>query len=141
MAKNKSKIEFLFSQPSYWIEEINGILYNAIIDYMEEKNMNNTDLAKHLGISNGRVSQILNDGEINYGIKKIIEISLKIGKIPKFELKDKNELISRILDCETKTIHFDYSESISRNLDVKQTRIIPLKKDIEIPFLENQYSN
>ena len=82
MAKNKSKIEFLFSQPSYWIEEINGILYNAIIDYMEEKNMNNTDLAKHLGISNGRVSQILNDGEINYGIKKIIEISLKIGKIP-----------------------------------------------------------
>ncbi len=85
-----TNLEKILDQPSYWVEAINGSLYNAILDYMETNNLNRTQLATILGISKGRVSQILNEGNINFSIEKIIEISLKIGKYPVFELEDKS---------------------------------------------------
>jgi predicted XRE-type DNA-binding protein len=81
--------EKILNQPSYWIEGINGHLYDAIINYMEENGLNRTKLAEHLGISKGRVSQILNDGEINFSIEKIIEIALKVDMFPVFEFVNK----------------------------------------------------
>ena len=62
---------------------------------METHNMKRKDLAKHLGISKGRVSQIINDGEINFRLEKIIEISLKLGMVPHFNLEDKNEFLAK----------------------------------------------
>lgn len=85
----------IISSPAYWVEYINGVLYDAIMDYMEAHNMKQKDLAKHLGISKGRVSQIINDGDINFKIEKIIEISLKLGMIPQFALEDKNEFLEK----------------------------------------------
>ncbi len=85
----------IISSPAYWVEHINGVLYDAIMDYMETHKMKRKDLAKHLGISKGRVSQIINDGEINFRIEKIIEISLKLGMIPQFALEDKNEFLEK----------------------------------------------
>lgn len=84
----KNNLEKILNQPSYWIEGINGVLYNAIIEFMEKNNFNRTQLAQNLGISKGRVSQILNDGEINFSIEKIVEISIKVGKYPVFELEE-----------------------------------------------------
>lgn len=74
--------EKIISQPSYWVEKINGELYDSIMNYMEAHNMKQKDLAKHLGISTGRMSQIINEGDINFSLEKIIQIALKIGKIP-----------------------------------------------------------
>lgn len=88
------KREKILNQPSYWVEGINSCLYNAIIEYMEENEINRTELAALLGISKGRVSQILNDGEINFSIEKIVQIALKINKVPIFELKDKSSFLS-----------------------------------------------
>lgn len=85
----------IISQPGYWVEQINGILYDAIMDYMETHNMKRKDLAKHLGISKGRVSQIINDGEINFRLEKIIEISLKLGMVPHFSLEEKAEFLAK----------------------------------------------
>ncbi|MCZ2845351.1 MAG: helix-turn-helix transcriptional regulator [Candidatus Bathyarchaeota archaeon] len=85
----------IISQPGYWVEQINSVLYDAIIDFMETHNMKRKDLAKHLGISKGRVSQIINDGEINFRLEKIIEISLKLGMVPHFELENKNEFLEK----------------------------------------------
>lgn len=85
----------IISHPGYWVEQINGVLYDAIMEYMETHNMKQKDLAKHLGISKGRVSQIINDGEINFRIEKIIEISLKLGMVPHFELESKNEFLEK----------------------------------------------
>lgn len=85
----------IISQPGYWVEQINGVLYDAIIDFMETHSMKRKDLAKHLGISKGRVSQIINDGEINFRLEKIIEISLKLGMVPHFELENKNDFLEK----------------------------------------------
>ncbi|MDH5379981.1 MAG: helix-turn-helix domain-containing protein [Cyclobacteriaceae bacterium] len=79
--KNKIK-----NQPSYWVEHINGLLYNALVVFMEKYKMKQKDLAVHLGISPGRVSQILNGGNINFSIEKFVEISLKLDCYPDFRL-------------------------------------------------------
>ncbi|WP_367913091.1 helix-turn-helix domain-containing protein [Leadbetterella sp. DM7] len=91
MRTSNDRIERILREPGYWIEGVNGMMYNSILDYMEKKHQNRTQLAAHLGISKGRVSQILNDGQINFSIEKLIEIALKIGKYPVFELKDAEE--------------------------------------------------
>lgn len=83
----------VFEHSAYWVEGINIALYDAIVDFMEKHNMNRTELAEHLDISRGRVSQILNDGEINFSIEKLVEIALKINKIPKLEFLDKDEVL------------------------------------------------
>jgi len=102
--RSRDKIrEKIINQPSYWVEGINSVLYNAILEYMEENNINRTELATHLGISKGRVSQILNDGEINFSIEKIVEIALRVNKFPFFELKDKKTYLSDLDSIKHKT--------------------------------------
>ncbi len=78
----------MLKRPGYWVEEMNGQLYSAIVSYMGEKGLNQSELAKHLNISKGRVSQILNNGGINYSMEKLVEIAIKVGKFPRFELHD-----------------------------------------------------
>lgn len=108
--KTTNKIhEKILNQPSYWVEGVNGSLYDAIINYMEANDLNRTKLAAHLGLSKGRISQILNDGEINFSIEKIIEIALKVGKYPIFEFQDKQAYLQKELKrSNTKTISLDF---------------------------------
>lgn len=87
--------EKIISQPSYWVEQINGELYDSIMSYMEVHNMKRKDLAKYLGISKGRMSQIINDGDINFSLEKIIQIALKIGKIPSFRFENKEGFLEQ----------------------------------------------
>jgi transcriptional regulator with XRE-family HTH domain len=93
METNKN-IQNILNQSSYWVEAINGSLFHAIIQYMETNNLKRKDLAALLEISPGRVSQILNSGDINFSLEKIIEIALKINKFPAFEFIDKKEFTS-----------------------------------------------
>lgn len=124
----KNNLEKILNQPSYWIEGINGVLYNAIIEFMEKNNFNRTQLAQNLGISKGRVSQILNDGEINFSIEKIVEISIKVGKYPVFELEDSNVYLKKLNDTKQfKSIRISNFNDYSTNLfeigvDTKKTR-------------------
>ena len=92
----------ILENPMYWVEGINGMLYDAIVRYMEKHQMKQKDLAKHLGISPGRVSQILNDGNINFSIEKIIEIAIKVDKIPNFVFEDKSTFLERELKNTTR---------------------------------------
>lgn len=55
--KNKTVIqEKILNQPSYWIERINAILYNAILNYMETNNLNRNELEEHLEVSREELS-------------------------------------------------------------------------------------
>ncbi len=86
----------ILKESSYWVEGINGLLYNSILDYMEKNNLNRTQLAKELGLSKGRISQILNDGEINFSIEKLVEISLKINMFPILKFEDCDSYIDKL---------------------------------------------
>lgn len=93
MKNNDNIREKILNQSSYWLEGVNNLLYNAILEFMEQNDMNRTELASHMGISKGSVSQILNDGEINFSIEKVVQIALKVNKFPIFELKETRTLI------------------------------------------------
>lgn len=120
--------EKIISQPSYWVEQINGKLYDSIMDYMEVHKMKQKDLAKYLGISKGRMSQIINDGDINFSLEKIIQISLKIGKIPSFRFEDKEEFLEQETESEFNGVHiltFELNQLKSSFSD-KESKLISL---------------
>jgi len=134
MNVNKNIREKILNQPSYWVEGINGYLYEAILSYMEENNMKRKDLAKHLDISPGRVSQILNDGEINFSIDKIIQIALKIGKFPDFKLEDKETYLERenkVSEIKTLFIHYRTNQLSNIIENTKMGKIIPINSHRE----------
>lgn len=104
--------EQILENPVYWVEGINGMLYDAIVTYMEKHQMKQKDLAKHLSISPGRVSQILNDGNINFSLEKIIKIAMKVDKIPNFMFEDKSTYLqSERHLTDTKRIHIPYKQN------------------------------
>lgn len=131
MTNNSSNREQILNQPAYWVENINAFLYDAIVGYMEDNNLNQKQLAKHLDLSTGRVSQILNDGEINYSIEKIVEIALKVGKFPNFKFENKEAYLAK----EKKEVLKKYTEFIFSNIfnntfkesEPKEAKIISIK--------------
>ena len=128
MKANNQLREKMLNHPTYWVEGINGLLYDAIVSYMKKHNMKRKDLAKHLDISAGRVSQILNDGEINFSIEKIIEIAIKVDKFPTFVFEDKESFLERERKMsEVKRIFLTYDKNeISHHDESSETKIIPL---------------
>lgn len=103
--------EELLQSPEYWFEEAQNELYRQVVDYMEKEGLNQTQLAEKLGVSKGYISQVLK-GEFNYTLKKLIELSMAVGKIPQIEYKRIEEIIS-----EDKTTHH-INLSASTNLEV-----------------------
>ena len=78
--------EKLLRSPEFWKLEIQMDLYDSITEFMNNNNLNRKELADKFGFSKGYISQILN-GEFNYSISKMVELALKIDKVPlvKFE--------------------------------------------------------
>lgn len=136
MKSNNNIREKILNQASYWVEGVNGFLYDSIINYMEDNKLNRTKLAQHLGISKGRVSQILNDGDINFSLEKIIELALKVDKFPVFEFQDKKEYLereSRLSNTKRVLLNYNHNEfsSIYEISSNPKTKVIPLNSTIE----------
>jgi transcriptional regulator with XRE-family HTH domain len=82
--------EELYRTTEYWLERIQNDIFRAVHEYMEEKGLNQTALAKELGVSKGYISQILN-GNFNFSLTKLIELSLKLDVTPKVDLSESIE--------------------------------------------------
>ena len=83
---NMLKNNELVQRPEYWLETIQNEIFRQVAAYLKDNNLTQTQLAKQLGVSKGYISQIMK-GEFNYTLKKLIEISLAIGKAPIIEFK------------------------------------------------------
>lgn len=104
---SNNNVERILNESSYWVEGINGIVYDTIIKYMEDNNITKqSEIAKLLEVSASRVSQILNDGNINFSIEKIIELALKLDKFPVFEFIDKKNYLESLSNDHS--IKFDF---------------------------------
>jgi transcriptional regulator with XRE-family HTH domain len=112
--KNQNNIrEKLLNTPSYWVEGINGLIYDAVVTYMEKHDMKRKDLAKHLDVSNGRVSQLLNEGDINFSLEKLNEIAIKVDKYPNFLFEDKKDFVAkerRLKDQKSRFYIYNFTE-------------------------------
>jgi transcriptional regulator with XRE-family HTH domain len=84
--------EELLKTEEFWFETLQNEIYRMVAEYLENENLNQTQLAQKLGVSRGYISQIMN-GNFNYTLKKLIELSLAVNKVPAFEFKNLNEYI------------------------------------------------
>ncbi|MEI8006995.1 MAG: helix-turn-helix transcriptional regulator [Bacteroidota bacterium] len=88
----KSQEELMRSR-GYWIANIQLDLFKYVDEYMSKNNLNRSQLADKLGVTKGYISQVLN-GEFNHRIATFVDLSLAIGKVPKVEFEDLEELIT-----------------------------------------------
>jgi len=75
----------LIKTKEYWLTNFQEDLYAQIESYMQENNLNRTQLAAQLGVTKGYISQVLN-GNFDHRISKMIELVLAIGKVPKLDI-------------------------------------------------------
>ncbi|MBI5540313.1 MAG: helix-turn-helix transcriptional regulator [Bacteroidia bacterium] len=87
------KREELLKTPEYWFETIQNEIFRQVSEYLESnEEMNQTKLAEKLGVTKGYVSQVMN-GNFNYTLKKLIELSLAVNKAPVIAFQDLNEFV------------------------------------------------
>jgi len=103
------KHEDLINKPEYWLETIQNEIFRQLSAYLEDHNMTQSQFAAQLGVSKGYLSQVMK-GEFNYTLKKLIELSLAIGKAPVFSFKP----ISEIIPSESGEISSLATQSINR---------------------------
>lgn len=123
--------EELICSKEYWLEVTQNDLYNNVFQFMKENNLNQTKLAKKLGVSKSYISQVLN-GNFNHRLEKLIELSLAIDKVPIVKFTDIHDCL--LLDAEdnldtaqripevTMSIDFNYNERIF-GFDIKNDKI------------------
>jgi transcriptional regulator with XRE-family HTH domain len=92
----KSQEELMRSR-GYWIANIQMDLFKYVDEYMKNNNLNRSQLAEKLGVTKGYISQVLN-GEFNHRVATFVDLSLAIGKVPKVEFEDLEEIISHVKD-------------------------------------------
>jgi len=83
--------EELFKTEEFWLETIQNEVFRQVDAYLKDNKLTQTQFAEQLGVSKGYVSQVMK-GEFNYTLKKLIEISLAIGKAPLLEFKPLAEI-------------------------------------------------
>ncbi|HHV87049.1 MAG TPA: helix-turn-helix transcriptional regulator [Petrimonas sp.] len=88
----------LLSSKEYWLSKIQIDLFNQVTNYLENNNMNRTELAKRLGVTKGYISQVLN-GDSDHRISKMVELSLAIGLIPDIRFRNLEEYLKTDEKC------------------------------------------
>lgn len=83
----------ILSSPEYWIAKTQMDLYNCAEQFMETNQLNRTQLAKHLEVSKGYVSQLLN-GDYDHKLSKLVELALAFGYVPKIDFQPLAEILS-----------------------------------------------
>lgn len=91
----------LVKTKGFILATIQNDLYGEVSTYMNEKDLNQTKLAQELKVSKSYISQVLN-GNFNYTISKLIDLSLAIGKIPSITFKDIKSVIDEATVMESK---------------------------------------
>lgn len=84
----------LLKSPEYWISKIQIELFNCADRFMMKHHKNRKQLAEHLGVSKGYVTQLLN-GDYDHRMSKFIELSLSFGYVPKIDFIPIEEYIAK----------------------------------------------
>lgn len=96
----------LLKDPVYWTTTLQMELYRQMETFMQKHSMNKSKLAEHLGCSKGYVTQLLS-GDYDHKLSKFVELSLAIGKIPRFDFVDIDEFIENDSQSYTSVVYND----------------------------------
>lgn len=111
------KRDELLRTEEYWFETLQNDIYRMVAEYIQKEGMNQTQLAEQLGVSKGYISQIMN-GNFNYTLKKMIELSLALKKAPAFEFKNLEQYIQEDRQKRFEMEYKQYFNLITRPLIV-----------------------
>jgi transcriptional regulator with XRE-family HTH domain len=70
---------------------------------MQKNNLNQNDMAKKLNVSRGYLNQVLN-GNFNFTLKKLIELSLAMNKIPSIKFEKIKSKVSEMNEHSNKLV-------------------------------------
>jgi transcriptional regulator with XRE-family HTH domain len=84
--------EQLFNTTQYWMDVIQNELSLQVKRYMAEKQLNQLQLAKELGVTKSFIAQVLK-GKFNYSLTKLIDFALALGVVPQVQFKPSNEYL------------------------------------------------
>jgi transcriptional regulator with XRE-family HTH domain len=87
--------EELLKSSEYWIETIQNKVFNDLSEYIEKHEVSNKSLAESLGLTKGRVSQILSGENLNFRIDTLVRLCLAIDRIPDFRLIEMKDFLER----------------------------------------------
>jgi len=76
----------------YLLTKYQNEIFRQLQEYMKVNNLTQQDMKKKMGVSSAYISQVLN-GNFNFTLKKLIELGLAIGKVPKIEFVDNAEFL------------------------------------------------
>lgn len=83
----------LLKSSEYWITKIQIALYDCAEKFMTKTGKNRTQLAEHLGVSKGYVSQVLH-GDYDHRLSKFVELTLSFGYVPRIEFVPVEQVIT-----------------------------------------------
>lgn len=107
--------EDLLKSSEYWTEIIQNKIYNDLAEYIQNNDIPNKHFVESLGISKGRVSQILNGSNLNFRMDTLVKLCLTIDKVPDFHLIDVNEFISKD-SINVSSIIFEHTDTFHKGL-------------------------
>jgi transcriptional regulator with XRE-family HTH domain len=84
----------LFKHPDYLLSKYQAEVYRQLKQYMDDHGLTQKEVAAHLGVSSSYINQVLR-GNFNFTLKKLIELSLMMGKVPALEFVDINHYLAR----------------------------------------------
>ena len=82
----------LFKHPDYLLSKYKAEVYRQLQQYMDDHGLTQKEIANHLGVSGSYVNQVLK-GNFNFTLKKLIELSLMMGKVPMLEFVNINDYL------------------------------------------------
>lgn len=103
----------ILKSPHYWTAMIQIALYNCAERFMSQSGKNRTQLAEHLGVTKGYVTQLLN-GEYDHRLSKMVKLALAFGYVPQVTFVSVEKIIEKDSFELTNKWNISYDNSIVR---------------------------
>lgn len=119
------KREEVLRSPEYWTAKTQVELYDCAKKFMDSAGLNRAELAEHLGVSKGYVSQVLN-GDYDHRMSKFFELALSFGFVPQIEFVPVEQCIASEKQVSTFKLNVADIPSISnwsKTVDAKSLSI------------------
>lgn len=84
--------EELAQTEEYWLTNIQCDLYARVEEFREVNGWNRSQLATHLNVSKGYVSQVLN-GDFDHKLSSLIRLALAVGVVPNMKFQPVAEYV------------------------------------------------
>jgi len=110
--------EELLKTKEYWFETLQNDIFRMVDEYIQKEDITQTKLAEQLGVSKGYISQVIN-GNFNFSLKKMIELSLALNNVPDFKFKDLGQYIQEDKQKRFEMMYKDYSIFTTKSKFVK----------------------